>query len=234
MKQLFHLTCLTGAWLMTQPAAFAQGFPHAMDYVMQLQNSMQSNSNPGRASEIHSNVERSTIAVNTVGMALRIPILSQDTRLDIAGITDKANYSGLPQFDHNPAFLNADFHWKAGNLFNGKVDYEYERRRYESDQIWPDSDIVSTRRLSAETQLNISNDLAVPIAKLYQEKADYASTLNSQLFDYSEKGWEIAARYQSVTGSSAAVGVKRSRAAWPATIPASKGIWLQTATSKTW
>lgn len=215
MKQLFLLACLINGMFLMQPAALAQGFPQAMDYVMQMQNSVQSNSNPGRASEIHSGIDRSTVLVNTVGMALRVPLLSDDTRLEIAGTTGKANYSGLPQFDHHPAMLNANLHWKAGNLFRGKIAYEYERRRYESDQIWPDSDVVSTRRLSAETRFKVSEDLDLPIVKLYEEKANYDSTLNSQLFDYSEKGWEIAAKYQSVTGSSATVGVKQSRTTYP-------------------
>lgn len=215
MKPLSHFVCLSCTWLVSLSIAFAQGFPQAMDYVMQMQNSVQSNSNPGRASEIHREIERSTVSVNTIGMALRVPLLSQETRLDIAGATGKANYSGLPQFDHNPSFLDANLHWKAGDLFNGKFGYEYNRRRYESDQIWPESDVVSTRRLSAEARFNVSEDIALPIVKLYDEKANYNDTLNRQLFDYSEKGWEIAAKYQSVTGSSVTVGVKESRTTYP-------------------
>lgn len=61
----------------------AQVFPEAMDYVVQMQNSVQSNSNPGRASQIHDPVDGSMVTVNSIGMALRIPVLSDDTRLDI-------------------------------------------------------------------------------------------------------------------------------------------------------
>lgn len=214
-KKLLSFVLRAGLGLGAMPGAFAQTFPEAMDYVMQMQNSIQSNSNPGRASDIHNNIKKSNVLVNTVGIAARIPILSDDTRLEIAGVTGNAQYSGQHQFDHQPKYFDASFHWRAGELLDGKVGYEHESRRYESDQIWPNSDTVTTRRLSAEVGVNLSEGLTLPIIKIFNEKARYGTTQNQLLFDYAEKGWEIAAKYESVTGSSVAVGVQHSQSTYP-------------------
>lgn len=193
----------------------AQVFPEAMDYVVQMQNSVQSNSNPGRASQIHDPVDGSMVTVNSIGMALRIPVLSDDTRLDIAGVGGDAQYSGQHQFDHQPRKLNARFHWRATDLFDGKMGYDFDRRRYESDQIWPDSDTVDSRTLSARMGMNISEDLTLPIVRVFSEQSNYHSPQNRRLFDATERGWELAARYQSVTGSSLAVGLTESETRYP-------------------
>lgn len=186
-----------------------------IDYILRMETSYQSNSNPGRASEIHNNVRSSAVMVNSIGIALRIPVLSKDTRLDIAGVGGNAKYSGQHQFDHQPRRLDAKFHWRATDLFDGNLGYESERRRYESDKIWPDSDTVDTRQLSARLGVNLSEDLTFPMINVFEKKSNYRSGDNQQLFGSTEQGWEIAAKYQSVTGSSVAAGVINSDTRYP-------------------
>ena len=186
-----------------------------IDYILRMETSYQSNSNPGLASEVHDNVESSNVMVNSIGMALRIPLLSDDTRLDIAGVGGDARYSGQHQFNHQPRRLDTKFHWRATDLFDGNLGYESERRRYESDRIWPDSDTVDTRRLSARLGVNLSDSLTLPIVNVFEEKSGYQSEQNRQLFDSTEKGWEVAGKYQSLTGSSVAIGLVNSETHYP-------------------
>ncbi len=214
-KTLLHTLLLAALAPAMAPQAWAQVFPEAMDYVMQLQSSVQSNSNPGRVSENRGEAKSSTVLVNTLGLAARVPLLSDDTRLDIAGTIGDASFGGQHQLDYQPRSLDTTLHWRAGRLFSGKVGYQYRRERYDSDRLWPDSDTVSTRRWEAEAGMHVTNDLTLPVIRLYDERARYGALLNQQLFDRDEKGWEVSARYQSPTGSSLIAGYGESRTTLP-------------------
>lgn len=203
---------LTLAW---SAHASAQTFPQGMDYMLQWQSSIQSNSNPGRFSEATGDAPSSNVLVNSLGVAARIPLLSNETRLDIAGLAGQARFKHLPEFDLDPRHLDADFHWRASRLFSGKVGYHHRRKRYESDLLWPDSDTVSTRRWDTELGMNISDELTLPLVRLFDEHTRYGKLPTQQLFNRNEKGWELAARYQSLTGSSLSVGMVQSRSTLP-------------------
>lgn len=196
-------------------STWAQTFPEAMDYVMQLQSSIQSNDNPGRLSENMGKADSSNILINSVGLAARIPLLSDQTRLDIAGLIGDARFNGANQLNYQPRHLDTTLHWRAGRLVSGQMQYQYRHKRHESDRIWPESDTITTRRWSSAVGLNVSDGLTLPSVKLYEERTGYGALPNQQLYDRTEKGWEVSARYDSTSGSSASLGWRQSRTELP-------------------
>ncbi|MCB5364560.1 hypothetical protein H0484_12465 [Pusillimonas sp. CC-YST705] len=195
--------------------AMAQVFPQAMDYVMQLQSSVQSNSNPALITESNGNPQSSTALINTLGIAARIPLLSEDTRLDLAGVVGNAHFSNQHQLDYQPRLFDGTLHWRIGRLFSGKTGYQYHRERYQSDRLWPESDTVSTRRWEGEAGMNISEDWTLPLFRLFDSSTRYGALPNQQLFNRNEKGWEVSARYQARHGSSLSLGWAQSRTTLP-------------------
>lgn len=204
--------------LLGLPAATAQAqilFPKAIDYAIRAQTSVQSNSNPSRVSAGRGSAQSSTAVVHTVGAALRIPILSEETRLDVSGVIGDARYQETPALNHHPEKLDTTFHWRAGRLFSGQTGYHYQKRRYESDRVWPGSDTVATRRLESEVALHASDSLTLPTVKIFKEETRYDTQVNQQLFDRNMQGWEVSARYQSPSGSSVRAGMEHSTTRYP-------------------
>lgn len=215
MRSALTLLSLAGSALALPPSSLAQVFPQAMDYVMQLQSSVQSNSNPALVTQSNGDPQSSTALVNTLGIAARIPLLSEDTRLDIAGVVGDARFGDQHQLDYQPRQFDATLHWRAGRLFSGKAGYQYHRERYQSDRLWPDSDTVATRRWEGEAGLNVSEDWTLPLFKLFDERTRYGAQPNQQLFDRDERGWEVSARYRAPHGSSFSLGWMQSRTTLP-------------------
>lgn len=197
------------------PAPAQVLFPKALDYSLRAQSSIQSNSNPAKLASNGPQAGSGTTLVNTIGLAARIPLLSDDTRLDIAGVAGDARFADQPRLNYQPRMLNAALHWRAGRLLAGRVGYQYRRTRYDANRIWPDSDTVDDRSLDAEIGLRVSEDLTLPVLRVYEQKARYETTSNRTLFDRNTRGWEISARYQRTTGSTAAAGFRQAETHYP-------------------
>lgn len=214
MIRIFNGRALAVLAVLLSPLAARGADPGAVDYAVRLQSSIQSNSNPMRASE-GSGVGSSNLWVNTAGLAARIPLLSDDTRLDIAGMAGDTRFGQQSQLNYQPRRLDSTLHWRAGRLFIGQLNYQYQHERYESDRIQPQGDTVTTRHWGGAIGLRVTEDLTLPQVRLFDDRTRYGAFENQQLYDQNERGFEISADYQSPTGSSLSSGFRQSTSTFP-------------------
>lgn len=201
--------------------AGAAGLPGPIDHVLQLRSSGQYQSNPARLPDSSDERRGAAVLVNSIGAALRIPLLSDDTRLDIDGNLADVRYSNNRQLDHQPVDLDAALHWRAGRLFAGRFDYGYEDQlnTYLS-RTWPERDTVSRRRLSGEAGLRVTESLTLPVLSLFGNDTRYERAVNAELYDRDESGWQVSARYAGTERSYAQVGLRETQVEYPERGPA--------------
>lgn len=197
------------------PCAAQSASPGAVDYAVRLQSSLQSDSNPSLASDGTQGIRRSSLWVNTAGAAARIPLLSDDTRLDIAGTAGVARFGQQSQLDYQPRRFDSTLHWRAGRLFVGQIGYQYEHERYASDRIFPAGDTVTTRGLDGVLGMRVSEALTLPQIRVFQQRTRYGAVENQRIFDQNDRGFELTAEYRSPTGSSLSGGLQQTSSTFP-------------------
>ncbi len=194
--------------------AWAQGapFPKAIDHVLQLRTMPQHQSNPGRLSDDDDRRRGSHILVNSIGGAITIPLLSNETRLELAGNLADARYSGNSQLSHQPKTFNAGLPWRAGRLFTGRIDYSYSDRLYDYlDRVWPERDMVQRQRLQAQFGVRATENLTLPLVSVFQGRERYDVDINRTLYNSNETGWQAGFAYRGIRESYYFGGFRQSR-----------------------
>jgi len=197
--------------------AEAAGFPRAIDYVLQLRSSAQHQDNPARLPDSSAERRGSAVLVNSVGAAVRVPLLSDDTRLDIAGNVADVRYSRNEQLDHRPADMRATLNWRLTDRVAGRVDYGYDKQLNDYQaRTWPERDMVARRRLQAEAGLRLTERLTAPVVAVFDNRTRYRRDENRTLYDRDESGWQVSARYAGGADRAyAETGVRETRAQYP-------------------
>ncbi|MFQ1063676.1 hypothetical protein [Bordetella trematum] len=191
------------------PAATAPG---PADYAVQLGSSVQHQSNPARLSDAASEDIRSdTVRVNSVGLGLRLPLLSEDTRLEAGGMLADARYSNNRQLNHQPRVLNAALPWRAGQLVSGRFQYGYQSSLSSNlGRTWPERDQESRQNRSAELGLRVTDSLTLPVLGVFHNDTRYDQSINQRLYNRKDEGWQLSARYAGYGRSFAQAGLRQT------------------------
>lgn len=216
MTLAFRPTCLALALLAALAAVPAQAqsptFPEGMEHVFRLRSMPQYHSNPARLPDNDTRRQGSQVLINTIGGAVRMPLLSERTRLELAGNIGDARYDGNRQLDHQPKQFSAALPWRAGKLFAGRFSYGYSDRLYEYlNRTWPDRDMQAQQRWQSQLGLRVTEDLTLPLLSVYQGRSRYETDLNRTLYNRDETGWEASAYYSGMDRSFVNAGFRQSR-----------------------
>lgn len=204
-------TWLASAVLLAMaPAAPAAEFPEGIDYAVQITSSVQRQSNPARLPESSDQRRGAAIMLNSIGLAAQVPLLSRDTRLDVAGTVGDARYSNSRQLDHQPRSLNVDLRWRAGRLLDGSVGVRHEEQLNDLNRTYPQRDITQRQGMQAEAGVRVTENLRLPVATLFKNTVRYDNEGNRQLYDRDETGWQVSAFYNGLGRSFAQAGVRRT------------------------
>ncbi|OZI70850.1 hypothetical protein CAL22_13185 [Bordetella genomosp. 12] len=201
------LACL--AWPVLVAAA-----PGPADYAVQVGSSYQYQSNPARLPESRADdIRGAGLRVSSAGLGLRLPLLSEDTRLEAGGTLADARYSNGRQLNHQPANALSTLYWRAGPLFAGRLDYGYQKQLNPNlSRTWPDRDMQVRDNKSAEIGMRISDRLTLPVIGVFANGTRYDQDINQTLYDRKERGWQLSARYAGFGRSFAQAGLRRSEA----------------------
>lgn len=191
-------------------------FPEAIDYVLQMRSVVEHQSNPARLPDSATDKHSSPVLVNGVGLAARIPLLSDATRLELAGSLADARYLNTSELNHQPALFDGTLHWRAGQLFAGKVNYHYEKGLNPSlDSTWPERDLMADGTWNAEAGLRVTDALTLPVLGVFRRQVRYDNEVNRELYNRTTEGWQAAARYAGMGLSQIQAGVRHSRTDFP-------------------
>lgn len=200
--------------------AWPVGFPDAIDHVLQLRSSAQYQSNPARLPDTAQHKQGTPVLVNSVGVAARIPLLSDDTRLDIAGTLADARYASEHQLDHRPVNLDTTLHWRAGRLFRGNVNYHYEKYlNFSPDPDRAERDLVSDSRWATSVGLRVTEQLTLPLITLFEQQKRYDDPGQRELYNRKEHGWQAAVQYSGMGRSLLQAGVNYTETDFPLRVP---------------
>ncbi|MBZ0073813.1 porin family protein [Bordetella hinzii] len=193
-------------------AACAMAAPGPAEYAVQLGSSFQYQSNPARLPEsMADDIRGAGVMVNSAGLGLRLPLLSDDTRLEAGGTLGDARYTSNRQLDHQPGNMLSALHWRAGRLLAGRFDYGYQKQLNPNlSRTWPDRDMQARDNKGAEIGLRVSERLTLPVFSVFRNGTRYDQDINKTLYDRKEDGWQLAARYTGFGRSDAQVGLRRS------------------------
>lgn len=192
----------------------AQGsdFPKMTDYVIKLRSMPQYQSNPRRMPDGDDRRRSSEVIINSIGGAASVPLMSRDTRLDLAGNVGDARYSDNPEIDHQPKQFAGALPWRAGRLFAGRVQYTYTDRLYQYlDRVWPDRDMVEREQWQAQFGMRVTEDLTLPSITVFQGRTRYDLPGNQVLYNNNEKGWEAALLLTGIGNDYLRAGFRQSR-----------------------
>ena len=193
--------------------AQALGAPGPADYAVQLGSSYQYQSNPARLPQSSSDIRGAGVWVNSVGLGLRMPLLSDDTRLDVGGTLADARYSNNRQLDHQPGNMLSTLHWRAGRLFAGRFDYGYQSQLNPNmARTWPERDLQTRDNKSAELGLRVSERLTLPVFGVFTNGTRYDQDINRTLYNRKDQGWQLSARYAGFGRSFAQAGLRHTEA----------------------
>lgn len=191
-------------------------FPEAIDYVLQMRSTIEHQSNPARLPDTVADKHSTAVLVNGVGLAARIPLLSQDTRLELAGNIADARYFDASVLDHQPVVLDGTLHWRAGDLFAGKVNYHYEKSlNPRLDSTWPERDLIAESGWNAEAGLRVTDWLTLPVLNVFHRQLRYDNEVNRALSNRDTDGWQVAVRYAGLDLSQIQAGYRQSRTDFP-------------------
>ncbi|WP_201525050.1 hypothetical protein, partial [Bordetella pseudohinzii] len=192
-------------------AVCAAAAPGPAEYAVQLGSSFQYQSNPARLPEsMAGDIRSAGVMVNAAGLGLRLPLLSDDTRLEAGGTLADARYTHDRQLDHQPGNLLSTLHWRAGPLFAGRFDYGYQKQLNSNlSRTWPDRDMQARDNKAAEIGLRVSERLTLPAFSVFRNGTRYDQDINKTLYDRKEEGWQLAARYAGFGRSYAQAGLRR-------------------------
>ncbi|MEI2414847.1 hypothetical protein V8Z80_01550 [Orrella sp. JC864] len=187
------------------------GAPTAIDYVLKLRSMPQYQSNPARLSDADTRRQGSQVLVNSVGAAVRIPLLSHQTRLDLSGNIGDARYSDTRQLNHQPRQFTGALPWRATELFAGRLRYDYSDRLYDYlNRTWPERDMETRRRWEAEAGLRITDRLTLPLVSVFGGSSRYDVDASRTLYNRDESGWQAGARYTGLDRSWLAAGYRHN------------------------
>lgn len=205
-----HLGLVTLLMCSCAPALAAPG---PIDYAVELGSSYQYQSNPARLPESSSSeIHGSGILVNSVGLGLRVPVLSDDTRLELGGTLADARYSDNAPLDHSPRNLQSTFYWRATPLVSGRLDYNYQSQLSPyMERTYPDRDMEVQDHKAAEVGLNITDRWTFPLLDVFQDGTRFDQQINRTLYDSSSRGWQLSGRYAGYGSSYIQAGVKQTK-----------------------
>lgn len=202
-------TLLASALLLGGPAQAAE-FPEGIDYAVQITSSVQHQSNPARLPDSSDQRRGAAVMLNSIGLATQVPLLSRDTRLDVAASVGDARYSNTRQLDHQPRYLNVGLNWRAGRLFDGRLGFRHEEQLNDLNRAFPQRDMTKRQGMEAEAGLRVTESLRVPVLALFQNTVRYDFEGNRQLYDRDEDGWQVSAFYTGLGRSFAQAGLRHT------------------------
>ncbi|CAJ50247.1 putative capsular polysaccharide biosynthesis protein, partial [Bordetella avium 197N] len=189
----------------------AQALAAPADYAVQMGSSYQYQSNPARRPDSASDIQGTGAWVKSAGLGLRLPLLSEDTRLDAGGTLSDVRYSNQRQLDHQPRNLQSTLYWRAGPLFAGRFDYGYSKQlNSDLNRSWPERDQQTRQNRSAEIGLRITDRLTLPAVSVFSNATGYDQDINQTLYNREERGWQAAARYAGFGRSFAQAGWRQT------------------------
>lgn len=203
-------TLLASAVLLAAAPAPAAEFPEGIDYAVQITSSVQHQSNPARLPDSSDQRRGAAVMLNSLGLAAQVPLLSRDTRLDVAASVGDARYSNNRQLDHQPRYLNVGLNWRAGRLFDGRVGFRHEEQLNDLNRTFPQRDIAKRQGMEAEAGLRVTESLRVPVLTLFQNTVRYDNEGNRQLYDRDETGWQVSAYHSGLGRSYAQAGLRHT------------------------
>lgn len=185
----------------------AAEFVNGVEYVVQGQTRLLSQSNPFHAEEGSERKRGTSAWVNTFDAAAVVPLASERTRLELAGSYGHAAYDRSPPLDHRPLHFVARLPWQAGDVLAGSFEHVRDIAQYRwPERTWPDGDTVGTTRQRAEVGLRVTESLTLPVIALGQEIVVYGHERNFLLFDRNLQWREVSVRYQAPTRSQITLG----------------------------
>ncbi|WP_157128395.1 hypothetical protein [Cupriavidus sp. USMAA2-4] len=204
--------------LMSSPLS---GWGVPPEYAIQLGSSVQYQGNPGGLPEsMAGDIHGAAVVANTLGLGLSWPLASPETRLDLAASASDVRYSSSRQLDHQPAFVNSTFYWRAGRLLAGNLHYGYfSQLNGALNQVWPARDMQVNQDASAELGLRVTDELTLPALRVFHATARYDVPYSRQLYNSNQNGWQVSTRYAAdpdrADSSAVELGYRRTNAAYP-------------------
>ncbi|WP_233235850.1 hypothetical protein [Bordetella sp. LUAb4] len=187
------------------------GAPGPAEWAVQLGNSYQYQNNPARLPDSSSDIHGAGIWVKSLGLGLRMPLLSDDTRLDIGGTLGDARYTDNKQLDHQPRNLLSTLYWRATPLLAGRFDYGYQNQLASNLGLtWPDRDMQARDNKSAEIGLRITDRLTLPVVSAFHNGTRYDQPSNQTLYNRTDTGWQLSGRYAGYGRSFAQMGLRHT------------------------
>ncbi|MFC4279111.1 porin family protein [Achromobacter aloeverae] len=182
---------------------------------MQLGSSYQYQNNPARLPDSSSDIHGAGIMVNSLGLGLRMPLLSDATRLDIGGTVADARYTDDKQLDHQPRNLLSTLYWRATPLFEGQFDYGYQNQLNPYlPRTWPERDMQARDKKSAQIGLRVTDRLTLPLFSVFRNGTRYDQAINQTLYDRTDTGWQAAAQYAGAGRSIAQAGLRHTNTSY--------------------
>jgi len=202
------------------PAAATQ-FPEGIGWHLEAEPWWSYQSNPFRFSDANDGERHSDMITGALLRGgLKVPLLSERTRLELSGTTGHARYAHYRQLDHNPAHFDGALRWHAGKLFSGNVRYRYGKSLYYNlNRTYPERDMVTTRRKQAEINLHVSPRLIAPRVSVWRETTGYEYAEHHMLFDRRSRHVEVSGTWLGTGRSSFTLGWQHAAGDYPNRTP---------------
>lgn len=213
------ISVLLRAWVVVclifaAPPLAAQIGP--IDSALQFNTSEQYQSNPARLPDSDDRRRGAFVFSKSVGLGLRVPLLSDETRLDLVGNLADVRYSNNHQLNHQPRNLRAVLNWRATPLFVGRINFGQDKQfnRY-SSRTFPDRDMLTRQNVQAEVGMRVTERLTLPVISVFRADNRYDQAINKTLYNRDETGWQVAGQYQGYGRSFAQAGFRHTGIEFP-------------------
>ncbi len=146
--------------------------------------------------------------------AASLPVLSDQTRLILLGSLGQHQYKNYRQLDYRSHAADGIFEWQISPAVRGRIAYGREDKLFQYlNGSLTKLDVSHQKRAVAELVTKLANDWLVS-AKA--EKADLHYDLpQNKVYDFEDKNTSLALKYNSPTGSSLELGVRKGQTDYP-------------------
>ena len=146
--------------------------------------------------------------------AVTIPLLSDQTRLILMGSLGQHHYKNYRQLDYRSHAADGIFEWQLTPAMRGRIAYGREDKLFQYlNGSLTDLDVSHQKRAVAELVSKVANDWLLA-AKLNKTELNYDLPQN-KVYDFEDKNATLSVKYNSPTGSSLELGVRRGQTDYP-------------------